>query len=358
MKPELEKLCTEYIANRDAVKKAFRWDKSELFAVCANIFCANGQAADADRLKECLGVIKKNTGAFSRFRSRKIRSILSAMLALGENPEERMALANDYYRMLKRQFKGTEYLVLAAFLLTDLADRRLTEETAARGREIYRRMNRQHRMLTDNTDSVFAMLLAFSDRPDDELPDDIEAGYRALKARFSAGASQTAAQVLAVSADTPEEKTQRVLELYDALREAGVKYGKSSELAPLAALSLADASIPELAEEIREADEFLGTTKLYGTKDDDLAQRAMHAVMIVSDQYAGTRQVNVTVMTNTLDMLISKAQAGRVSFAIHAVEAVAKFLIDSGKSSDKTDSSTETETQPADTANQPEEKKK
>ena len=357
MKPELEKLCTEYITNRDAVKKAFRWDKSELFAVCANIFCANGQAADADRLKECFGVIKKNTGAFSKFRSRKIRSILSAMLALGEDPAARMALANDYYRMLKRQFKGTEYLVLTAFLLTDLADRSLTEETAARGREIYRRINRQHRMLTDKTDSVFAMLLAFSGRPDDELPDDIEASYRILKARFSGGAAQTAAQVLAVSAGTPKEKTQRVLDLYDALKEAGIKYGRSSEVAPLAALSLADAPIPEVVEEIREADEFLGTTKLYGTKDDDLAQRAMHAVMIVSDQYAGTRQVNVTVMTNTLDMLISKAQAGLVSFVIHAVEAIAKFLIDSGKSSDKTDSSTETETQPADTADKTEEKK-
>ena len=357
MKPELEKLCTEYTANRDAVKKAFRWDKNELFAVCANIFCANGQAADADRLKECFGVIKKNTGAFSRFRSRKIRSILSSMLALGEDPAARMALADDYYRMLKRHFKGTEYLVLAAFLLADLADRSLTEETAARGREIYRRMNRQHRMLTDKTDSVFAMLLAFSGRPDDELPDDIEACYRVLKARFSGGAAQTAAQVLAVSDGTPEEKTQRVLDLYDALKEAGIRYGKSSELAPLAALSLADVPSPELAEEIREADEFLGTTKLYGTKDDDLAQRAMHAVMIVSDQYAGTRQVNVTVMTNTLDMLISKQQAGRVSFVIHAVEAVAKFLIDSGKSSDKTDSSKATETRPAGTADQPEEKK-
>ena len=72
MKPELEKLCTEYIANRDAVKKAFRWDKGELFAVCANIFCANGQAADADRLKECLGVIRKNTGAFS---TQQLRSL-------------------------------------------------------------------------------------------------------------------------------------------------------------------------------------------------------------------------------------------------------------------------------------------
>ena len=356
MKPELEKLCIEYTANRDAVKKAFRWDKKELFAVCANIFCANGQTADADRLKECLAVIKRNTGAFSKFRSKKIRSILSSMLAIGENPEERMALANDYYRMLKRKFKGSEYLVLAAFLLTDLADQSLTEETAGRGKEIYRRMNRKHRMLTDKTDSVFAMLLAFSGRPDDELPEDTEACYRILKARFAAGPSQTAAQVLSASAAAPEEKTQRVTDLYDALLEAEIKYGKSGELAPLAALSLTDTPIPALAEEIRDADEYLGTTKLYGTRDEDLAQRAMHAVMIVSDRYAGTSQVNVTVMTGTLDLLISREQVGRVSFVMHVIEAIASFLADSGKSKDGKDSGQERETQPAETKT-PEEKK-
>ena len=52
MKPELEKLCMDYTANRETVKKAFRWDNSALYAVCANIFCANGHMADTDRLKE------------------------------------------------------------------------------------------------------------------------------------------------------------------------------------------------------------------------------------------------------------------------------------------------------------------
>ena len=327
MKPELEKLCTDYTANREAVKKAFRWDNSALYAVCANIFCANGHMADADRLTECRAVIKKNTGAFSKFRSRKIRCLLSGMLALGENPESRMVQANDYYRLLKKQFKGTEYLVLTAFLLMDLADRNVTGEAVTRGRELYRRMNKKHRMLTDNTDSVFAMLLAFSDKTDDELLEETEDGYQLLKARFSNGSgSQTAAQVLSMAAGTAEDKIQRVIELYDALQETGVEYGHSAELAPLAALSLSDRPVTELVEEIREADEFLAEQNLYGKKKEDLAQRAMHAVMIVSDQYAGTSQVNITVMTNTLDMLIAQQQAKRISLAIHAVEFAAKFL--------------------------------
>lgn len=353
MKPELEKICMDYIANREAVKKAFRWDNKALFAVGANIFCANGHHADPEKLKECRRVIKKNTGVFSKFRSKKIRSLLAAMLALGEKPEDRMALANDYYRMLRLRFKGTEYLVLCAFLLTDLEKKHLTEETVARGRELFRRMNRKHRILTDHTDSVFAMLLAFSDKSDDELLEDMEACYQFLKAKFSGGGAQTAAQVLSVSAGAPEEKAQRVTDLYNALLEADVKYGHANEAAPLAALSLTDASVDELVKEIREADEFLGTQEIYGSKDDELARRAMHAVMIVSDQYAGTDRVNVTVMTNTLDMLISQEQARRVSMALEALQFGAKFLEKAGskteKAADGTGSQAEAGSQPAET---------
>ena len=330
MKPELEKRCGEYIANRDAVAKAFRFDKSELHNVCANIFCAAGKAADTDRLKECRKIIRKNTGFRSRFRSKKVRSILASLLAIGEDPEVRMNRANDDFRLLKQKFRGTEYLVLTAFLLTDLADRTLTEETAARGKEIFRQMNQKHRLLTNKTDSVFAMLLAFSGKTDEELMEEIEACYKLLRAKFADGAAQTSAQVLAMEPGTPEEKAQRVITLYDALKEAGVNYSRSEELPPLAALSLAGTPVPDLVAEISEADAFL---KDQGIKDKEAEQRAMQAVMIVSDQYAGTGKVNVTVMTNTLDMLFAKQAASRFSFALEVIQALAQFA--GSKSKDK-----------------------
>ncbi len=327
MKPEREKLGKEYNDNRHPVKEAFRWEKGALHAVCANIFCAHGKTADTERLKECRKIIKGSTGFRSKFRSKKVRSILAAMLCLEDKPEDRMAQANDYFRLLKRQFKGTEYLVLTAFLLADLADQNLTEETISRGKEIYARMNRQHRILTNKTDSVFAMLMAFSGKTADELTGETEACYQALKKKFSSGGAQTAAQVLSMAGGTTEEKTQRVIDLYDALHEAGIKYGRSDALAPLAALSLAETPLPALTEEIREADEYLKDQKGFGgTKESEQAERAMYAVMIVSDQYAGTEQVNITVMTNTIDMLIAKQQASRISFFMNLLQFAAKLL--------------------------------
>ena len=338
MKLELERLCGEYIANRDAVSSAFRWDKDALHTVCANIFCACGRQADTGRLKECRRVIREHTGLFSAFRGRKVRSILAAMLSLGEKPEERMALANDYYRMLKRRFRGSEYLVLSSILLADLADKTLTEETVSRGKEIYRRMNQKHRILTDKADSVFAMLMAFAGKTADELVDETEACYTALKKKFTSGASQTAAQVFSMAGGTADEKAQRVTELYDALAEAGIKYGRSGELAPLAALSLSDAPVPVLAEEIKEVDGFLKTRKGFeGSKESEQAQRAMYAVMIVSDQYAGTDHVNITVMTNTLDMLIAQQTASRISMFLNLLQFAAKLIPQAEKQTDATE---------------------
>ena len=340
MKPELERLCAAYIANRDEIRKAFRWEDNAVHSVCANVFCACGGKADADRLKACRKVIKKHTRPFSRFRG-KVRTFLSCMLSLGNDPDERMTLANDYYRLLRQEFKGTEYLVLAAFLLTELTENRLTEEQVARGKEIFRLMNSRHRFLTNNTDSVFAMLLAYSEKSGDELVCEMESCYKLLKTRFSGnGDMQTVSQVLSMASGTPEEKAQRVIDLYDALLEADVRYGRSSEMAPLAALSLADTPVSVLVEEIKSAYEFLAAGKEYGSKDTDKEQCAMHAVMIVSDQYAGTRHVNSTVMTNTLEMLFAKQKASRVSLLLHVLEFAGKIIAESKEHAEKTETDT------------------
>ena len=309
MKAALQTLCDSFIANRDAVKEAFKWDSSYLYPVCANIFCSHGAAADTEQLKQCRKVIEAQTGVFSNFRG-NIRPALAAMLALGDQPEARMAQAVDYYALLKQEFWGSPHLALVSFLLTNLADRNQVAEKANRGKEIYRRMKKEHPFLTSSEDSVFAVLMAFSHKTDDELIQDMEACYSVLKTRFSIGNEvQTVSHVLAMAEGAPEEKAGRVIDLYNALRDAGVKYGRYYELATLAALSITGAAIPDLVQEIQEVDAFLAEQKGYGILGIDRKSRAMHAAMIVSDQYTAQEQVNTTAMTSTLTMLIAQQMA-------------------------------------------------
>ncbi len=338
MKPELERLCGAFVANLAAVKEAFRWDDSAVYPVCANIFCICGYEADAEQLKDRRKWMEGQTGYFSRFRG-KIRPILCSMLAVTDKPEDRLALAEDYHSQLKQEFKDSDYLALAALLLAVSGGEDRIGERAARGRELFRRMDREHPMLTNQTDSVFALMLAATEKTDDALIDELEACYRALKTRFSsAGDAQSAAQVLAVADGSPEEKAQRVIDLYDALKEAEVAYGRSGELAPLAALSLTDIPIPTLVEEIKETDAFLAQQKGYGKKDMKPEERAVHAVMIVSDQYADTGMVNSSVMTRTLDTLISNQRGRNFSLAFELLQAALQVLAATQESDGKTES--------------------
>ena len=326
MKPELEKLCAEFIINRDIVRETFRGDNKEVYPVCANLFCASGCQADMDHLKKCRQIITEQTGFLSRFRG-MLRTVVSCMLALDANPEKRMSLANECYHMLRQAFKDTEYLALTAFLLTESEEKSLVPEKIARGKELYRRMNKEHPVITNNTDSVFAMMLAFSGKTDDELIDDLEACYQSLKTQFSgSGDTQTAAQILAMAAGTPEEKVQRLIDMYNTLLEIGVQYGHSDELAPLTALSLTDIPLSTLAEEIKEVDEFLKNQEGYDPKDVKPERRAVHAVMIVSDQYVGTDRVNSSVMTNTLDQLIANRRSLYISVGSQAIQLACQIL--------------------------------
>ena len=343
MKQELEKLCTEFIANRDTVRDTFRWENAAVYPVCANLFCAGGRSAEKDRLIECRKVISEQTGLFSKFKG-KLSPILSCLLALDDHPQERMALAIDYYHLLKQTFKDTEYLALIAFLLPGVGERSLMEERIARGKQLFRRMDKEHPILTNQSDSVFAMTLAFSEKNDDALIEDLEACYQALKKYFSSSdAVQTAAQILAMAVGTPEEKAQRVIDLYDALQEAGVEYGRSSELAPLAALSLTDLPLQSLVDEIKEVDAFLKDQKSYGSVEKN--QRALHAAIIVSDQYA----VNSTVMTNTLDILIAKQKSLYFSLLVNTIQVAAEIL---GSMSNKEADNTENRSNEAGEAQQ------
>lgn len=325
MKAELQALCDSFIQNRDAVKTAFKWDSAYIYPVCANLFCAYGKTADAEELVRCKKIIESQTGVFSNFRG-NIRPALAAMLALSDQPEEKMSRALENYSLLKQEFWGSEYLALVAFLLTGLCDRSQLEEKAARGKTIYKRMQKEHPFLTSSEDSVFAVLMAFSEKSDDELIDDMEACYTALKARFSIGNEvQTVSHILALTNGNPDEKAGRVIDLYNALRDAGVKYGRYYELSTLAALSVTGVGIPELVQDIQEANDFLKTQKGYGgLLGLDSKTRAMHAALLVSDLYTNREQANTAAMTSTLVQIIAQEMAMcAITASVAASSAVA-----------------------------------
>ena len=170
MRASLQALCDAFIANRDIIKQHFKMENSALYPVCANIFCARHIMADGEAVKRCRNIIKQKTGIFSSFRG-SLTLPIACLLAAGSDPEEKMTRALEGYAILKERFFSSESLALSAFLL---ADRQADMACVAqRGRELYQRMKKEHPFLTSSEDSVFALLLALSDKSDDELMTDM-----------------------------------------------------------------------------------------------------------------------------------------------------------------------------------------
>lgn len=304
-----EKLYRDFIASRDAVRKVFRMESAYIYPICANIFCARGVQADPQRLRDGRDILREKTGAFSNFRG-TIRPLIISLLAVQSDPEGRLERAVSHYKALKERFWGSQYLALAAFLMTDLTSEAGAAEKVARGRALYERMKAEHPLLTSSEDSVFAVLLAFSAQSDDALLEDMERCYALLKKRFhQRNAVQSSSHVLSLLPGTPEEKVGRMLTIYDRLLDAGGRYGKSYQLPTLAAMAGLDADPETLVREMLEADRFLAGQKGYGVLGLDRRTRMMHAAMLVSDAYSPRNQVDTAAMAGTISLIAAQQAA-------------------------------------------------
>ncbi|HRR77794.1 MAG TPA: DUF4003 family protein, partial [Ruminococcus sp.] len=186
-----------------------------------------------------------------------------------------------------------------------------TENAAIRGKAIFKLMKKDHPWLTSSEDCVMAGLMSRSDRADNELLEDAENCFNILKKKFSdKNALQTVSQILALSKENSETKSQRLIQLFDLLKASGRSYGKNYHLSTLAAVSLLSNNIQELAATICEADDILSEAKGYkGIFGTDKKIRLMHAAMITADLYQPADNTNIAASTSALVLIAAQEAA-------------------------------------------------
>ena len=300
MRTSLEKLCNNFITNRDSIKKTFKWENDLIVSVCSSIFMNRGILADSAKLEQCKKLLKENTGVFSNFRG-NVELPMISQLAVSEVPEEKLQKTLEYYNTLKQEFSGSEYLVLAAAAMADMVSAEQAEQVVENARSIYKKMKQDHPFLTSAEDSVYAVLMAVSERNDAVMMEEMEVCYKKLKETFSSSNNvQALAHVLAIAEGGAEDKCNKVVALYNALRNADVKYGKYHELVVLASLAQLPVEHSVLAEDMKAVDAFLAEQKGYGFLGIDKKTRLMHAAMIVSCDYTKNDNTEIAAMTGTL----------------------------------------------------------
>lgn len=282
MKESLQNTLEQYLVNLDIIRKTFKWDYDLIYPVCANLFVQNAKKPDTERIKDCKRIVKQSVSIFSSFRGNMMLP-LACMLAKSSNPDGKWDQALNSYTALKQHFWGSEFLALAAVAMAESGSIDI-EKIAKRGRTLYERMKKEHRFLTGSEDSVFSVLLAQSERSDDDLISDMERCYDALDQKFRKGnALQSTSHILALSKGEPEKKAERVIRIFEKIREKGGKYGKDYELPVLAAASLLKEDEDEIVRGILDAADKLRENKKYrGLFGYSKRARYMHAAMLVA----------------------------------------------------------------------------
>ena len=199
MREVLTKQCENYAHNREVIKSCFKWDNPHMIAVCASELSGRGVKVEVEELMKCKGILDTSTKLFSTFKGNVKLPVIS-ILAAGENPEVKMETALEIHDLLKLKFRDSDYLPLLAIKLAEMVSLDEAENYINRGKEIYNLMKKEHPFLTSYEDSVFAVLLAFSEKSNEEIVADAENCYRILK-KFSSDSNgkQSLSHVLALS---------------------------------------------------------------------------------------------------------------------------------------------------------------
>lgn len=329
MRTSLNALCRHFIENRDIIKETFFWESSYLYPVAAAVFTDKGKTADRERLEQCRDILKENTGVFSNFRS-YIKLPMIAMMAVSGDPAGKLNKAMTVYGQLKQHFFSSSYLPLASMTISDFAHPSQYEAVARRTRHIYDLMKQEHPFLTSGEDSVFAALLALSDKSDEAIVRDAEQCYGILKSRFFSGnAVQSLSHVLSLCEGTAQGKCDRAMTLFDKLKARGYKYGTGYELATLGVLAMLPAELDTIADDTAQAADFLSGQKGYGFFGMTKQQRLMHAGMIVTGDHLGENaSMQAAAVSSTISLII--AQQTAMCAAIAASTAAANNAGSSG----------------------------
>lgn len=317
MREALLEQCQSFIENRDIVRSVFRMESNFMYPICAAIITDKGKRADPERLKLCRDILKAQTGAFSNFRG-LVRMSLICMMSVDPNPEQRLKNAQLVYENLRKSFSGTQYLCVAAMVISELVDPGYYKPMAEHTHRVYRLLKNKHPFLVSSEDSVFSALLAISKKTDERILTETERCYTLLKPHFFFNhAVQSLSQVLALCEGRPEEKCEATASLFQRMKEEGLRYGTDVELPTLGVLAMLPVEQETILTELRQVDEYLSKQKGYGFLGLSKQQRLMHAAMIVTGdhlEHCATTQLNLSHSI----MALAAAQQAALCAAIAA----------------------------------------
>lgn len=308
MNQELEKSCRLFVENKEVLEKGFKWESAYINTMCSSIYTSKKKPVNIDRMKACDKILREKTGILSDFRG-NVRMALITMMAISKEPEEFFLRVMDTYEILKKgKIFGSEYLIITAMAVCSNVDAGSPDGIIDKIKEIYSLMKKKHPFLTSDEDSIYAALLAASGLKIEEVVEEMEACYHNLKPNFFSGnAVQSLSHILALGQDSSDKKCKRVLDIYNKLKEKGMKYGTGYELSTLGGLTLIDMDVDTVVTEVAEVDDYLKRQKGFGILGIGSAQRLMYASLLVMNMHMPeTESLQMASLNGVVSLIVSQ----------------------------------------------------
>lgn len=305
--------------NAQIMKKEFTWQNTLTKRLAALLYAQEGKIVDCEAIRQCLDLIKQNTGAFSTFRGNMVLCI-ATMLSLAPNPQEVFSETLKVYDLLKdEKLHASDFLVVAAYQIAAQSDASDYSNVVTRTRSFYDGMKARHFFYTGQDDYIFAAMLGLTDLDTAAGTERIEQIYSRLKGEFwDKNSIQALAQVL-VLGESDVNIANRVLALRDTLRAEKIKLDKTYTLPVLGILALLPVEIDTIVRDIVAAQDTLRAQKGFGPLSVTTQELLLFSASIVASNYA--ENVKDGVLTATLTTSISNIIIAQQAAIIAATSA-------------------------------------
>lgn len=311
MDEKLQKLCDEFVAGKNAFKKKYWSESSVQAAATSMIMVTHGKTFDPEKFDDAYKVLKKNFGVFSNFRD-NMRVFSAANISLADNMDKKAIDVKEVYDCLTKkfsQFLHGQYLPMASFCIVENSESKDYESIAARCREVYDIISKNHPVLTSSSDIPLIALIALSGLSDEEINERTEKSYNLLKEKMrwnKEGVQQLSFIQTVLGGDT-EAMCDKVIKIKECMKKNKTTFGYSYEAPILAILATVDMDPEEIAQNVSEVDAYLKKQKKMNFFYIDTQQRRMFAsVLFAMTQISGddAKMAAVAATTSTLTQII------------------------------------------------------
>ena len=209
----------------EMIAKAAGWtvDRKIILAI-ASMHVASGRTFDAEKYKEIIQEMKKQSSWVSPLRSSVGHSIAGSLME-EQNPQQAVANLIENEKILREaKFKSGNFSFIGAQFLTK--DQQEKRAHAQKARALYEAIRKHHRFLTSFDDIPYTVLLSQSNDDVEMRAEVMNRYYKELRTyHFSAGNElQWLSQVMTfLSAQYDVNLAPSVVTIRDTLKKQGVK---------------------------------------------------------------------------------------------------------------------------------------